>query len=1500
MRKIRRSFRRLCAWLLFFSVLFSSSVTESVFAVELGGVEEQQEESVELTESEEQIEAEEQQEESAEQTDTETDGEAVLENGEPEEEPQEDESAEEEIVAEEEATDSVDEQYHFEDGVISSIITWKELYLPSSYEDLLGYDEDWWDGLYDYERDLAEFLVGKIVELDDNVYQGQSVEECIEILESGVEATDFFQGTIFVDLTLDDLYALRDAGSSLDDLYEEIAAQASRPKLRASAGTAMAVLNVANSGYSGTGHGTIWKMTLGGEASFCLSMGKNARRGYMYSTAQGTYEVRDDGIGALVSLGSRSVRNYVCAQIAIWLYQTSQSYTESEVTNRATAMLNLSASGEMEDMVRSVWEYYNIALTGSQSYYVFYSDNTNAQTLATAEFPSTTLYEAPGSQGSSGDILIRVVKTDWQTEAGLEGCEIGIYEDGTQIATVTTDENGEATYAVEKTAAELANASFEYSIKEITAPEGYTWQEEEVSETVTGPGTYTLELQNERTLGAVELVKYDNESESGTRQGDAVLDGAVYGIYAAEDIEHQDGLTGLLYEEGDLVDTQTIGRSPKQDSDGYILNTDGSRHIENPSGTIRYEDTPGRTLFGDLELGSYYIKEITPAEGYMLDEATYDVTFTYKDQMVKVETRDETAGEAQNELTADDGSGSHTVYSGDYVIKQGFQFIKTSDNTYQTELSLIEGAGFCVYLISDLSGVQSGAITPVGTDWSVDDVMTFYDYDFTDEPTATVYKRTGHEEWTDGDVQWLVKVDGLNKYQVGEMFTDADGRIVTPELPYGTYVVVETTTPEYHVAAKPFLVSITQDGGVLYTDDTKQTIEKSYTYEESIRYGDHALTKDREGRVLQKQRIINNTITKTFLRLVKADEEFLVRAGTYIEAEEVVRGTVLKEGSTYRLRCVTLNLSRESLDALNWIYDADGYLSYYDPNARWVSGTEEHPFTPVFLRENGELVDCYITLPQELPVGSYELTELTAPEGYVVNGSEQTVVDTSSGRVNGYEIQDTPRRKDVFTIDNGCVYPDGQMGTNKYALCDEYGNLTVTVLQRNQEQKGIIEIRKHGEQLAKATGTTVFTYEDAPVEGAEFQIVAAEDIYTQELAKDLLNEYAVDASEYRIYQAGDVVATITTDRNGWGYAAGLYIGKYRIQETVAGDGFVLNPAVTEFEITPQTQTVNFDFHDAVYENERQRLEITVEKTDSETGESLAGAVYGLYAAEDIYTKIVYDTATKSWIVRDTPELLIEAGKLIATCVTDADGHGCFDADLPLAEYTVKELKAPEGYWGTLTDVTLDGSYDSATGGQNVEFQSLCAEFANEKTKLWISKRDIANEKELPGATLEIYNEKNILVTSWVSSTKPHYIEKLPVGKYRLVERSCPQGYGYAEDVEFEIKENGEIQTVVMYDDAQEVDVEKSTISSTQRNAVYEYTIDVIRNQTDDELTDFTVTDSLPPQVRITELWTGTYSDELTFTVEFQVNGSDVWTTWAENISTKTSAHLTAPYFLAGT
>ncbi len=89
-------------------------------------------------------------------------------------------------------------------------------------------------------------------------------------------------------------------------------------------------------------------------------------------------------------------------------------------------------------------------------------------------------------------------------------------------------------------------------------------------------------------------------------------------------------------------------------------------------------------------------------------------------------------------------------------------------------------------------------------------------------------------------------------------------------------------------------------------------------------------------------------------------------------------------------------------------------------------------------------------------------------------------------------------------------------------------------------------------------------------------------------------------------------------------------------------------------------------------------------------------------------------------------------------------------------------------------------------------------------------------------------------------------------------------------------------------------VKKSTIRMTQKGDIYKYTIDRVENGTFEELAGFTLTDTLPGQVRITELWTGTYNQRLTYDLFYQTNFRDFWTIWRQRLDTRTNYHVLPP------
>ena len=124
------------------------------------------------------------------------------------------------------------------------------------------------------------------------------------------------------------------------------------------------------------------------------------------------------------------------------------------------------------------------------------------------------------------------------------------------------------------------------------------------------------------------------------------------------------------------------------------------------------------------------------------------------------------------------------------------------------------------------------------------------------------------------------------------------------------------------------------------------------------------------------------------------------------------------------------------------------------------------------------------------------------------------------------------------------------------------------------------------------------------------------------------------------------------------------------------------------------------------------------------------------------------------------------------------------------EYVITELKSPDGY-ATAEPVTFKTDED----------KNLTVEMIDEITRVEVSKQDITTNKELPGATLVVKDKDGNVIDEWVSTSEPHIIKNLSVGEtYTLSETIAPDGYKIAQSIDFKIKDTGEVQNVVMYDE----------------------------------------------------------------------------------------------------
>ena len=311
------------------------------------------------------------------------------------------------------------------------------------------------------------------------------------------------------------------------------------------------------------------------------------------------------------------------------------------------------------------------------------------------------------------------------------------------------------------------------------------------------------------------------------------------------------------------------------------------------------------------------------------------------------------------------------------------------------------------------------------------------------------------------------------------------------------------------------------------------------------------------------------------------------------------------------------------------------------------------------------------------------------------------------------------------------------------------------------------------------------------MEGAAFELYAKDTIYSPDGAKDEQGNPVIR------YEKDDLVATLVTDSEGKAVVNNLPLGSYYLKETVAGDHFVLNLEQKEFTLTAEDDTQAVVYEGVAYKNERQKISISVEKKDAVTEEKLEGVIFGLYAKEDILSQ--------------QGEVLVEKDTLLEKKATDEKGQLTFDSDLYHGKYYVKEEVRKPGYLPNEEIWEIDASYTD----QNLAEIKLTKEVENQPTKSQFTKTDATTGEELEGAKLQIIDQDGNIVEEWISTKEPHVVYGLPEGTYTLHEELPPYAEGYvsAEDIEFEVKEDGSVTKVEMKDTYSKVEISKTDLTT---------------------------------------------------------------------------------------
>ena len=475
--------------------------------------------------------------------------------------------------------------------------------------------------------------------------------------------------------------------------------------------------------------------------------------------------------------------------------------------------------------------------------------------------------------------------------------------------------------------------------------------------------------------------------------------------------------------------------------------------------------------------------------------------------------------------------------------------------------------------------------------------------------------------------------------------------------------------------------------------------------------------------------------------------------------------------------------------------------------------------------------DGLMKTPEKLPLGRYLIEELQGPEGYFNDSAYSVEFEIKSDRV--WQV-----------VGNATNDMDEYIVTEKYC---------------NHETLGQLTIRKQGNVLTDyQDGQFIYTQDN--LAGAVYEIHAAADIATPDRQGtywykdgDLVATVTTGAegqvdevkfSPTRTQATYDFL-TVSHDGTKGEVTVTLPLGKYTITEVQAPYGFVLtqqsytvefgwdnqkNDIVLAKTIVSHEQDgdkecsysiVNVkDASDAhkigqilVFENARvlpvpekpgdkvSKIGVGIYKQDREALTYLPGAVYELYTVDDIYSA-------------DGTKLLDAGAKLAESSPTNESGFTWFDVDVPIrgeyyidpagprstsyensGRYRIVEITAPAGYLLDSTPMEVSFTYE----GQQIAWQVVDGTNTNLRTTVDISKRDITNGKELPGAKLEIRDTDGNLVEGWTSTKTPHTVRGLELEKaYTLTEKRAPDGYAEAESIVFKLVQEGTEQVNEVY------------------------------------------------------------------------------------------------------
>ena len=917
----------------------------------------------------------------------------------------------------------------------------------------------------------------------------------------------------------------------------------------------------------------------------------------------------------------------------------------------------------------------------------------------------------------------------------------------------------------------------------------------------------------------------------------------------------------------------------------------------------------GICMWTGLEPGAYIVEEVSPADGYSIINSSETVYLADNGEQSVVTIRFDNMPDgnllirkmcATNPSVTLQNAEFKVMYADGTLIGDSNGIFRTDENGEIRIEGLAPGKsvivtevkappGFLIDTQSQTIQIKEGRTVSLTFKDQPKGKLIVQKRDQNNQPLSGAEFRITTAAGCEVGLDGVIGTNTLT--QNGIFVTDAQGEIRISNLAPGAYVLTEIKAPDGYVMDSPSTNVVIGTGGDTQTVVVKNTKAGSLVI----------LKRSTDGKPLEGVEFKVTTSTGEFvpdasgrissngLYYTDKDGKITINGvvGTLVVTEtKSIPGYTIDEAT----RTQTVDVRPNDTQTL-YFYNKAATTVIIE---KYIEGTDNQPLKGVtFLvtdssgavvgNSNGEFVTDEagrIVLEGLEPGTTITAREIKTVEGYELDGQPKSIL-VREGTVQYLRFYNRAlgsivvRKldKDTLTplagVEFQIVYSDGRY------LDDDNGHLS---------SKGLYKTDSNGEiRISGVSGTLVIT-ETKPLpgyvmdEGTRTQTVKVNPSDTQYITvyntkiggltivkKDEQTSERIPNVQMEVRKLnGEIIGTFTTDSNGMIQLPQAEKGWYEVVELKAAAGYRLDSTPHRVEVKDGQQAV-------LEVTNRKAGSALIHKVDSLTGEGIYGVKFLISDAK---------------------------GNPIGVYESDNEGYVYIDKELADGKYTIREIECADGYildtqpktfyvqYGGCTTITWP---NTAVRGQ-IQIVKKSADYN--------STNGLPAGTPLAGATFEIYNERNGIKVDTIVTDKNGLASSkaLPLGRYTIKETKAPASYGATNDTYTAVLEHsGQIVKLEITNKSVSigVSIEKTGPKEAMRGQPVRYVFSGIGNISNVTLQSFYWRDTLPAEVRLDKIVTGTYNFPGNYKIVYKVNNTGDYLTLADNLSTSKNYTLAA-------